>query len=1319
MAYITPNPSDGQGLTEFRAHISYSNANYTPDEERAVFEFMDRRGPFTIRSGTIVTENVTIIILGPSRSDHTHREDTEVAVVRHLLSDALEYNKSHPRSDAMTPGPHTLTLVYGPNLKWRNTTTSIELQDLLAILKCKWIRRVELCRSFSCKVMQYLLDEEFNPVTSIVLNHSGLVQYRDIARDALKVSPKDWSMPFACSDNAVALLDPINTLVMTTTSPDEKTIAAKTMLDTRGMAFDNKILTPSTITRWSTVCPFQPTSYITEGITNVYGNLSFFKQQLECLRYQKGVFPSSQVLAAFVGLYVPAPLKREQGSDLLSHKQIHYHLRTQNQAFAGCHLPTIGGFLNRISTEMCAITIERPLVYTCHLATTDKNETYSTRYVHPQYLVCLGPFVPSVTNDIFPFQYSESAVHFNKIQQVLDTVNQIMGMPIISRSERVSASGPVAAHLFKLLQGTGATIFMSTLPRFVTRRISNSAAEQKAAIYSQFLLIHSAALFLIVKNNKAINKQSGVDFPLNIFRKAAELAQCPFAVIGITQRAGGLHFVDDLDDPQDVAKIPPNKQFHPAFSVSYDDYLRQVQQQPLDEPDLIAVPLSKPASLIDWNAFPLESSVAQIFQHPSVGSKEFIVRHVNRCGNGLIAQQPGVGPLDLPLADYGLIFDSALWPMASLNDQGELVTQPPQSAKIWREITHGNFHSKTHTYPSSSFHGHAMSLGEQALKVQLHHVSGAKLAITEAMTNLMFAPHTTLPNVTLSMSVTWNNGPDSREEIEKVLNECKAFAESMGPAITVTSASCSCPRGGSDTYSTLKSIVVSACARVSNGPRVTPELRQAGSWLVLVAIDNKPWISGSTFEHVIETHAGTIPSPCPKKVAALFSTVQSLVAQGVVLSGHDISDGGTVTCLLEMALAGNRGIKVYIPGHLHAQQTMFSETPGAILEVSERSLESVQALCSRHGLYYMPIGRVGEVGQNQPVIIYQGKTTLFQQTLGLVYSSWSSFSQQQYDHFRNEIQDGALYINDYGDNEIRLGALENQLKEKYACMYTQPDLRFQVAVLSPPGPGKETSMLSALTNAGFTVYRINITEIKGINVLDQFIGIMVSQTTGHKDNITGAKGIALACFKSDILRGALTRFFSRKHTFSLACGELGFELFKTLGVIGPTGSGAIEHNALEIEDHGIELEANASKLYESRWANFYIHRDSKAEMLRPLQGAIIPCWVQGTHTGLRYKKDKVEYNLRSAGLVACSYHGKSVSEDDYAKNYPRNPTVTSTVAGICSPNGRHLALTFDPSLAFHMWQWQHVPASHKDLKVSPWSLMFYHMHIWCNETIPT
>lgn len=70
-----------------------------------------------------------------------------------------------------------------------------------------------------------------------------------------------------------------------------------------------------------------------------------------------------------------------------------------------------------------------------------------------------------------------------------------------------------------------------------------------------------------------------------------------------------------------------------------------------------------------------------------------------------------------------------------------------------------------------------------------------------------------------------------------------------------------------------------------------------------------------------------------------MNLLQALIDKRAVASGHDISDGGIVVALLEMAFAGNCGIDVNLPKPNHDTPhdanlaALFAEEIGLLLEV--------------------------------------------------------------------------------------------------------------------------------------------------------------------------------------------------------------------------------------------------------------------------------------------------------------------------------------------------------------------------------------------------
>lgn len=65
--------------------------------------------------------------------------------------------------------------------------------------------------------------------------------------------------------------------------------------------------------------------------------------------------------------------------------------------------------------------------------------------------------------------------------------------------------------------------------------------------------------------------------------------------------------------------------------------------------------------------------------------------------------------------------------------------------------------------------------------------------------------------------------------------------------------------------------------------------------------------------------------------------------------------------------------------------------------------------------------------------------------------------------------------------------------------------------------------------------------------------------------------------------------------------------------------------------------------------------------------------------------------------------------------YPFNPNGSPRgITGLCSPDGRHLALMPHPERTFLPWQWGWMPPAWKrEFRASPWLKMFQNARVWC------
>lgn len=141
-------------------------------------------------------------------------------------------------------------------------------------------------------------------------------------------------------------------------------------------------------------------------------------------------------------------------------------------------------------------------------------------------------------------------------------------------------------------------------------------------------------------------------------------------------------------------------------------------------------------------------------------------------------------------------------------------------------------------------------------------------------------------------------------------------------------------------------------------------------------------------------------------------------------------------------------------------------------------------------------------------------------------------------------------------------------------------------------------------------------------------------------------------------------------------------------------------------------------------------------MLRGMEGAVLPVWSahgEGQHqegwggealkAGIRRASGSL---LLSMSPLLHRLHGILFSElqaqmearglaplhwaDDDGnptEQYPLNPNGSpGGVAGVCSPDGRHLALMPHPERSVRPWQWAWRPPPFDTLTTSPWLQLF-------------
>jgi len=168
----------------------------------------------------------------------------------------------------------------------------------------------------------------------------------------------------------------------------------------------------------------------------------------------------------------------------------------------------------------------------------------------------------------------------------------------------------------------------------------------------------------------------------------------------------------------------------------------------------------------------------------------------------------------------------------------------------------------------------------------------------------------------------------------------------------------------------------------------------------------------------------------------------------------------------------------------------------------------------------------------------------------------------------------------------------------------------------------------------------------------------------------------------------LDNFYKRNDTLSLGICN-GCQLMVELGVITP------EHDVQPRMLH------NDSHKFESGFIGLTIPENNSV-MLGSLSGSKLGVWVAHGEGKFYLPEAESEYNI----IAKYSYAG-----------YPANPNGSDyNVAGICSADGRHLAMMPHPERAVFPWQWAHYPADRRNNdQITPWVEAFVNARVWVEK----
>jgi len=508
-------------------------------------------------------------------------------------------------------------------------------------------------------------------------------------------------------------------------------------------------------------------------------------------------------------------------------------------------------------------------------------------------------------------------------------------------------------------------------------------------------------------------------------------------------------------------------------------------------------------------------------------------------------------------------------------------------------------------------------------------------------------------------------------------------------------------------------LVISAYATCPDVTKViTPDIKMPGkSKLIYIDLGNgKNRLGGSALAHCYKQVGDESPDVDNTQLLKdAFNAIQELIDKGLILSGHDRSDGGLITTLFEMAFSGNCGIEVTIDTatgrHGDTEKIipiLFSEELGLVIEYMPERQEDIISVFNNFSVPYQIIGktlREKRIRINR-ITHHASRVTVFDEDMRDLRAIWEETSHQLEMIQANPecVLEEKEVIYDRTGPSYHLTFTPKETSE----IILKKDAKPAVAIIREEGSNGDREMASAFYLAGFEPWDVTMTDILNEKInLSRFKGIAFVGGFSFADVLDSAKGWAGTIRFNKNFYEQFSSFYQRKDTFSLGVCN-GCQLMSLLGWIPWQG---IDDKFQPRFIH------NKSGRFESRFATVKII-ESPSIMLKDMDDSVLGVWIAHGE-GLAHFPDKNILNeVIDKKLAPIRYVGDN---GEFTEKYPFNPNGSPFgITALCTPDGRHLALMPHPERTFLKWQWAWMPEEmKKDTKASPWLKIFQNAYEWC------
>jgi phosphoribosylformylglycinamidine synthase len=776
---------------------------------------------------------------------------------------------------------------------------------------------------------------------------------------------------------------------------------------------------------------------------------------------------------------------------------------------------------------------------------------------------------------------------------------------------------------------------------------------------------------------------------LALFQSLCERERCPFAVVGEATAERQLQLSNEKQ------------------AATSDEHF------PIDMP--MEVLLGKPPrmhrnverltqSFSDLNVTDTElaNAIALVLQQPTVASKSFLITIGDRTVGGLNARDQFVGPWQVPVADCAV----------TLMDY-------------------------------KGYRGEAMAMGERTPLAVIDAPAAARMAVGEAITNLLAADIKALQDVKLSAN--WMAACGSPGEDAKLYDSVKAVGMELCPAlgisIPVGKDSLSMATAWDDGGESKKviapvSLIISAFAPVVDVRKtLTPLLTlkdQQGTQLdtELILIDlgrGKNRMAGSILAQVLSQSGNSAPDlNHPEDLKNLATAVIELRQAGQLLAYHDRSDGGLLACIAEMAFASHCGISInvdmiavdpaqepdygdaknwaqQISGRRHEQtlRALFNEELGAVVQIRREDRDSVFATLRKLGLSAFS-HVIGKPNLNGRLEVWRDAKCIFAEPREVLQKMWTNTSYQIARLRDNpNCADSEFALLDNISDPGMSPKLNFDASEDIAAPYIQKNARPKVAILREQGVNSHVEMAYAIHWAGFDSYDVHMSDLlRGKSKLDDFRGLIACGGFSYGDVLGAGEGWAKTILFNAQLRDQFASFFNRQDSFALGVCN-GCQMMSNLASIIPGAQ------------TWPKFTRNQSEQYEARLVMAEVLA-SPSIFTQGMEGSQLPIAIAHGEGYANFSQQGNLSELQNDGLACLCFVDHSGKPTE---TYPLNPNGSPCgLTGVTTPDGRFTVMMPHPERVFRAVQMSWCPPDWLNTPdgASPWMRLFRNARRWAN-----